>query len=173
MLKRIAFLTASGAPHSALISHHRRTPTKICKRVTRMARAIQPRLATLLMRETSSTRLTLRSARYSNAAEIRIFVVEIRIRRISPALVTRTWRCHLATFREPWNLGPWYGFGTDLAIGLPWRFACRRTCAPQAIGVRLHGFVRPLSAFGRGSILTNPSRISRLYRLLRPTRERG
>ena len=77
---------------------------------------IQPRLV-ILMREASSERLTLRSARYSSAAEINIFIVENRIRRISSAL---------ARFEKGGKKGqigatrrsspPWYGFKANLAI---------------------------------------------------------
>ena len=48
-----------------------------------IARAIQPRLETS-RREASSARSTLRSEKYSSAAETSIFNVESRIRRISP-----------------------------------------------------------------------------------------
>ena len=36
--------SSSGAPHSALISRQRNTPTKICRNVTAIAMAIQSRL---------------------------------------------------------------------------------------------------------------------------------
>src|SRR5258705_10259731 len=108
-LKRIACLVGSGAPHSALISRHRRTPMKICRNVTAIATPIQPRLETS-MRATSSARSTLRSEKYRSAAETSIFNVESRIRRISPVLGLRR-GC-----KKRYNSAPWYGFQADLAI---------------------------------------------------------
>ena len=68
------------------------------------------------MREARSDRLTLRSAKYSSAAEISILMVENRIRRISSALVrfeeVKTAQIGAARRISP----PWYGFRADLAI---------------------------------------------------------
>ena len=61
-LARIACFVASGAPHSALTSHHRKTPTKIWRNDAAIAIPIQPRLATS-MREARSAKLALRNAR--------------------------------------------------------------------------------------------------------------
>src|SRR5690348_13310276 len=106
MLKRSASPTPSGAPHSSLISHHRKTPTKICSSVTTTASEIQQTLARLLMRAARSIRLTLRRARYISVAEISILIVATRTRRIGPPLV-----------RNLVVSSSWYGFKANLAIG--------------------------------------------------------
>src|SRR5579872_1426814 len=106
-----------GAPHSSLTMRQRNTPMKIWRKVTAIARPIQPALARS-MREARSEKLALRSARKSSATEINTFIAESRIRRISPALAkfVRTLQSHAARrVRKAW--APWYGFGADLAIG--------------------------------------------------------
>src|SRR5262249_22074301 len=119
-------------PHSALISRHRRTPIKICRKLTAIATPIQPMLEAS-MREISSARLILRSEKYSSAAETSIFRVESRIRRISP-LPGWEGGNNAAIWRRASNSPPWYGFRTAMAIAVPVSIAAALTARVKRRG---------------------------------------
>ena len=136
-LKRIAWRSGSGAPHSALISRQRRTPTKICRKVT-ANREPDPAQARNIEARGEFGQIDLAQREIQQRRGDQNFRVESRIRRISRVRGLRGGKQRkFGAMRR--TSPPWYGFKASLAIAAPLGIAApstRRVKRPRRNGRR-------------------------------------